>query len=115
MTAVQEVKRLFGDIDRLDDHILQDLAKVEYTSAIMVCKIHLPPGEVFRLPGEQFGIYIIMTDQAGNRVVKGIRTEPHEGGQGGIIALRAAKVAISAFTTEEPVVVWFNYHISSNW
>lgn len=108
--------RLFPEIEGLDDHILKDLAWVsDGLTTIVICAITLPPGEIFRLSGEQYGIYIITTNKEGNQVVKGVRTERYDGKNGKIIAITTAKAVISAFTAEEPRIVEFKYPTVSTW
>ena len=119
MTTTERVRleepRLFHEIDGLDDHILEDLANIDDENAIVICKIGLPADQLFGLEGEQYGIYIFLINSMGNRVIKGVRTERHEGQKGKTITLRAVKAVMSAFVSKEFRIVEFKYNTSSCW
>ena len=109
-----EWPRLFRGIIGLDERILEDLAKVKAEYAIVICKVNLPPGEVLRLAGEQYGIYVLTT-RDGHRVAKGIRTERGEDGQNGkTFALKTIRETLPE-ASGEPLVVEFNYRATSSW
>lgn len=118
-----EGPRLFPSSGDLDDRILKDLRMVHATirdrCIIVKYRIDLQGSGAFSPQGVQkvqYGVYIITSgDEKGNRVVRGVRTEQHEGECAGEIATKGARVAILALTGVEPEIVNFNYKVPATW
>lgn len=101
--------QLFNDIENLDAHILEQLSNIKEQTAIAAVKLDLPPGEMFRMPGVEYGIYVKVTDVAGNTVVRGHR--PGRGEEVGQAALQAAIMVMKAMGISDPMVHYFTHHI----
>lgn len=100
---------LFGDIADLDTSIMQKLETVYEAPAIVVCKVGLPPGDMFKLPGEEYGIYLVTKDEEGRMRVCGMRVRNRDGRIGRNIVLQAIKMTMSALEVEEPRLFEFAF------
>jgi hypothetical protein len=105
---------LFPEIENLDASILRNLLKIEGITetkpGIAVCTLDLPPGEMFRLNGIQYGVFLV-TRKNGELEIAGVRTERHDGRGAYHIALKTLKVALKALGLEEPVVAEFRHRL----
>lgn len=105
--------RLFNDIENLDDHItLTKLSMVQPRPAVVVVKVNLPLGEVFRMPGEEYGIYLLNQDADGNDIIRGFRVGRRYGGEVSKIAVEIAKMVLEGMGVKDPQVVYFETHVN---
>ena len=105
---------LFPEIANLDANILKNLLKIEGVTetkpAIAVCHLDLPPGEVFRMPGTQYGIFIIVRKKDETHI-RGVRTEREHGAGAHQRILQALKISIQVLGLEEPVIAEFRHRL----
>jgi hypothetical protein len=118
MSAAQEFPRIFPEIENLDDGIARTLAGIKNFSrenpALVIVKLNMPPGEMFRLPGTQYGLYFMTKNDKGEEVVCGMRIESHLGPFAHQVVMDAIKMAVEA-QGGKLAIYEFTRNLMSSW
>lgn len=105
---------LFPEIENLDVNIYQELVNIqgvtEVRPAIAVCNIDLPPGELFRISGTQYGVFLVISKN-NETFIRGVRTEREHGTGAHRPVVKAFVEALKAFGMEVPQLVEFKHRI----
>ena len=116
MTTAAAQSGLFPDIDGLDGRINHALNSILEERVIVVCVIKLPLGETFRLPAEEYGIYILSSNKQRERMAHGIRVRQGVGNRGALVALEAIKETFKSFGIDEPRLITLPpFNVMSSW